>query len=69
MERSPVGPIKLDHLQKCSQIFRSDQTEMIRSICFLTEISAILGCMESAQQFFMMIYDHTSLGLDLFYVS
>ena len=31
MERNPVGPIKLDHLQKCSQIFRSDQSEMIRS--------------------------------------
>ena len=27
-----AGPIKVDHLQSCSQIFRSDQTQMVRSI-------------------------------------
>ena len=44
MERNPVGPIKLDHLQRCPNI-RSDQTEIIRSIWCLSEISAILGWM------------------------
>ena len=36
-----------DHLLRCSQIFRSDRTETVRSIWFLTEISGILGWMES----------------------
>ena len=31
MERNPVGPIKLDHLQRCPNI-RSGQTEIILSI-------------------------------------
>ena len=35
-------------LQRWSQIFRSDQTEMACSIWFLTKISGILGRMESA---------------------
>ena len=30
-------PVKVDHLQRWSQIFRSDGTEMVRSISFLTE--------------------------------
>ena len=37
-----------DHLLRWSRIFRSDRTEMVRSIWFLTEISGILGWMESA---------------------
>ena len=28
--KEPSWPINLDHLQRCSQIFRSDRTEMIR---------------------------------------
>ena len=49
-----VGPtemirlVKVDHLQCWSQIFRSDRTEMVRSIWFLNKISGILGWMESA---------------------
>ena len=35
-------------LQRCSQIFRSDRNETVRSIWFLTEISGILGWMEIA---------------------
>ena len=35
-------------LQRWSQIFRSDRTEMACSIWFLTKISGILGRMESA---------------------
>ena len=42
-------PVKVDHLQRCSQIFRSDRTEMVRSIWFLTENSGILSWMKSAQ--------------------
>jgi len=42
------GRVKVDHLLRWSQIFRSDRTEMVRSIWFLTEISGILGWMESA---------------------
>ena len=41
-------PVKVDHLQRWSQIFRSDRTEMARLIWFLTEISGILGWVESA---------------------
>ena len=44
-------PVKVDHLQKWSQILWSDRTEMVRSIWFLTEISGILGWMESAPCF------------------
>ena len=29
-----TGPVKVDHLQSWSRIFRSDQTEMVRSIWF-----------------------------------
>ena len=42
-------PVKVDHLQRCSQIFRSDRTEMVRSIWFLTKNSGILSWMKSAQ--------------------
>ena len=28
-----TGPVKVDHLQRCSQIFQSDRTELVRSIC------------------------------------
>ena len=42
-------PVKVDHLQRCSQIFRSDRTEMVRSIWFLTENSGILSWMKSTQ--------------------
>ena len=41
--------VKVDHLQSWSQIFRSDQTEVVSSIWFLTKISGILGSMESVQ--------------------
>ena len=27
-----TGPVKVDHLQSCSQIFQSDRTELVRSI-------------------------------------
>ena len=30
------GPVKEDHLQRCSKIFRSDLTKMVRSAWFLT---------------------------------
>ena len=40
-------PVNVDHLQRCSQIFRSDRTEMVRSICwFLRKISEIFGWTE-----------------------
>ena len=42
-------PVKVDHLQRWSRIFRSDRIEMVSSIWFLIEISGILGWMESAQ--------------------
>ena len=33
MERdNSVGPTEVDHLQRCSQIFQSDRTELVRSI-------------------------------------
>ena len=38
----------VDHLQKGSQIFHSDRTEMVHSIWFRTEISGILRWIESA---------------------
>ena len=41
-------PVKVAHLQRWSQIIRSDRTEMARLIWFLTEISGILGWAESA---------------------
>ena len=44
-------PVKEDHLQRWSQIFRSNRTEMVRSIWFLTEISGILGWMDSALRY------------------
>ena len=34
-------PVEVDHLQRWFQIFRSDRTEMVRSIWFLTENSGI----------------------------
>ena len=43
------GPVKVDHLQRQSQILRSDRTEMVCSIWFLSEISGILDWMESAR--------------------
>ena len=42
------GPVKVDHLQKGSQIFQSDRTEMVHSIWFRPEISGILRWIESA---------------------
>ena len=36
-------PVKVDHLEGWSQIFRSDRIEIFCSIWFLTEISGILG--------------------------
>ena len=36
-------PVKEDHLEGWSQIFRSDRIEIVCSIWFLTEISGILG--------------------------
>ena len=42
-------PVKVDHLKRWSQIFRSERTEMVRSIWFLTENSGILSWMKSAQ--------------------
>jgi len=47
----PVGifqPNYVDHLQRWSRIFRSENTEMDFSIWVPTEISGILGIMESA---------------------
>ena len=40
--------VKVDHLQSCSRIFRSDQTKLVHTIKFdvPTEISRILGWME-----------------------
>ena len=43
-------PVKVDHLQRWCQTFRSDRTEMVCSIWFLTEISGILGWVESARR-------------------
>ena len=36
-------PVKVDHLEGWSQIFRSDRIEIVCSIWFQTEISGILG--------------------------
>jgi len=43
----PVRPIKVDHLQRWSRIFRSDRTETDLSIWLPTEISGFFGIMES----------------------
>ena len=37
MESDISVPLKVDHLQRLSQILLSDQTEMVRSIWFLTQ--------------------------------
>ena len=37
----PVGQSKVDHLQSCCQIFWSNQTKMVCSICFLTKFPEI----------------------------
>ena len=42
-------PVKVDHLIRWSQIFRSDRTEMVLSVWFLTKNSGILSWVESAQ--------------------
>ena len=44
-----TGSVKIDHLQRWSQIFRSDRTETVLSIWFLTTISEVFYWMESAQ--------------------
>ena len=38
--------VKKDHLQRWSQMLQSDQTERVRSIKFLTELSRTLGWMK-----------------------
>ena len=56
MEGLSVGPtemsglVKVNHLQRLSQIFRSDRTEMARSIWFLIKICGYLAWMESAPE-------------------
>ena len=44
------GLVKVNHLQRLSQIFRSDGTGMVRSIWFLTKSCGYLGWMESAPE-------------------
>ena len=44
------GLVKVNHLQRLSQIFRSDRTEMARSIWFLIKICGYLAWMESAPE-------------------
>ena len=43
-----TGPFKVDHLHRWSRIFRSDQTEMVRSIWWTKRNFRILGWMDSA---------------------
>ena len=45
----PDRPVKEDHLQRWSQIFRSEQTETNLSIWLQSEISGNFGSMESTQ--------------------
>ena len=44
------GLVKVNHLQRLSQIFPSDRTEMARSIWFLIKICGYLAWMESAPE-------------------
>ena len=46
--RISVGPKYVDHLQRWSRIFRSEETETNLSIWIPTEVSGIFGKMESA---------------------
>ena len=55
--------VKVDHLQRKSQIFRSDRTEMVCSIWFLTEISGILGWMESALRHLLITTENSQLSI------
>jgi len=43
-------PKLVDHLQRWSRIFRSEETEMDFSIWIPTEISGIFGIMENTQE-------------------
>ena len=49
-------PVKDDYLQSWSWIYPSDQTEMVRSIDVSTEISGILGWIESAHVVFCLFF-------------
>ena len=68
MERHvSVGPdraVKEDHLQRWSQIFRSDRTETDLSIWLQPEISGNFGLMESTQQLptFLSFRDQRSVA-------
>ena len=44
------GLVKVNHLQRLSQIFRSDRTEMVCSIWFLIKTCGYLAWMESAPE-------------------
>ena len=44
----PVGQSKVDHLERCCQIFWPNQTKTVCSICFLTKISGIWGLNKKA---------------------
>ena len=44
-----IRPKYVDHLQRWSRIFRSEETEMNLSIWIPTEISGIFGIMESTR--------------------
>ena len=45
-------PKYVDHLQRWSRIFRSEETETDLSIWIPTEISGIFGIMESTQRLY-----------------
>ena len=48
-----TGPVKVDHLQRCSQIFQSDPRELVRSIS--NRNFRNLGWMESALPFLWLL--------------
>lgn len=51
-----TGPVKVDHLQRWSLIFRLDCTKMVCSFLFLTKVSGILGShMESPHRLIVMV--------------